>query len=105
MKPPAGFTVYEGELTTFWFDEEGILCGRSKPVARTLEKIKAGFEFTAALTKNQRVCLLLDTTDIPLTIELHINGYIAEKLRQHFKAIAFIARSPEGTLNNNLYVS
>ena len=40
MKPPEHVTLFEGELATFWFDEQGILCALSKSTARSLEKQK-----------------------------------------------------------------
>ena len=60
MIPPEHVTIYEGELASFWFDENGILCANSKSVPRTLEKQKANYDLVRQITGNRLVCLLAD---------------------------------------------
>ena len=90
MIPPEHVSIYEGELASFWFDEDGILCANSKSVPRTLEKQKASYEFVRQITGDRRVCLLADNTATYTQDDL-TREYSAQEMPKLFKAMAVIS--------------
>jgi hypothetical protein len=92
MTPPANAKIYEGDLATFWFDDDGILCAVSKMTPRTIENQKANYELIREITGNNRVCLLADNT---LTYEPDdvTQEYMAGEIPKIFKAMAVTSRT------------
>ncbi len=62
MKQQTILQYYESELATFWFDECGILCARSKDTPRTLDKQKKTYKLIRQISGNKKVCLFSDMT-------------------------------------------
>jgi hypothetical protein len=103
MKPPPDVKIFEGELATFWFDENGILCALSKNTPRTLEKQKKNYEFIREITSNKKVCLLSDTTT-SRPQDKETRDYMAGELPKIFKAMAVISGSVLGKLITNTFL-
>jgi len=102
MTPPQNASIYEGELASFWFDEQGILCAVSKKVSRTLEKQEANYELVRKITGNQKVCLLADNTET-YTQDSQTRTYSAQVIPQLFKAMAVISRTAIGHASAHLF--
>ena len=104
MIPPSTATLYEGELATFWFDENGILCAISKNIPRTLQMQKDNYAFINKITANKKVCVLTDTTN-SLPQDKAIRDYLSTEIPKAFKAMAIISKSPLGQIVANIFVS
>jgi hypothetical protein len=102
MIPPENVTIYEGELASFWFDEDGILCANSKSVPRTLEKQKANYALVRQITGNKPVCLLADNT-FTYTQDDTTREYSAQEMPKLFKAMAVISRTTIGRAAAHLF--
>ena len=103
MTPPENAKVYEGELASFWFDENGILCAVSKKVSRTMENQKANYALVREIAANKRVCLLADNTDT-YTQDDQIRQYSAGEMPKLFKAMAVISRTVIGRAAAHLFL-
>jgi hypothetical protein len=102
MIPQEHVTIYEGELASFWFDENGILCANSKSVPRTLEKQKANYAFVRQITGNKPVCLLADNTATYTQDDL-TREYSAQEMPKLFKAMAVVSRTTIGRAASHLF--
>jgi len=103
MKIPDNTTVFEGELATFWFDENGILYALSKNTPRTLERQKENYQFIKKITGNHKVCLLCDTTNSSLQGK-ETRDYSATQLPNYFHAMAVISKSAIGKFLTNVFL-
>lgn len=97
MIPPENVKLYEHELATFWFDEEGIFCGNSKNVPRTFEKQKQNLELIKEIIGDKKVCFLADISNAQ-TPDNKTADYMAEEFPNLYKAIASITSSTQGTI-------
>jgi len=104
MKIPDNTTVFEGELATFWFDENGILCANSKNTPRTVERQKDNYAFIRKITGNKKVCLLSDNTETSLQGE-ETRNYAASHISKFFKAKAVISFSSDGKYVVNSFLA
>jgi hypothetical protein len=103
--PESGSTkIFEGELATLWFDENGILCALAKSVPRTLEKQKENYTFIRQITGNKKVCLLSDTTS-SRPQDKETRDYMARELPNVFKAMAVISESVTGIFITNVFLT
>jgi hypothetical protein len=104
MKPGINDKLYEGELATFWFDENGILCALAKNTIRTLERQKTNYDFIRKITGNKKVCLLSDTSNSSPQ-DKETRDYIARELPGIFKAMAIISTSTMGEFSANVFIA
>jgi len=51
--------VFEGEIATYWFEDDGILVSLSKSTVRTVERIANNVALVQRITNNTRVPLLI----------------------------------------------
>lgn len=65
IQPPLDSTIYEGEIATYWFEDE-ILVSQSKSVKRTVENISANVALIKQITNNRRYPLLIYLTKSPI---------------------------------------
>jgi hypothetical protein len=103
MTPPLNTKIYDGELASFWFDEDGILCAVSKKVPRTMEKQKANYALVREITGNKRVCLLADNTDTYTQDDI-TRKYSAQEMPELFKAMAVISRTAIARAASHLFL-
>lgn len=104
MKPPAGATVYEKELATFWLDDNGILYAKAKNAERTLEIQQRTYDFIRQLSRSKKVCLLTDLSSGGSTQDAETREYMAREMPFIFKAMALISTSAFGRLNTNTFM-
>lgn len=103
MTAPENIKIYEGELASFWFDENGILCAVSKKVSRTMEKQKDNYALVKEIIGNKRVCLLADNTDTYTQDDL-TRQYSAQEMPRLFKAMAVISHTTMGRAAAHLFL-
>lgn len=104
MKPPSKAEIFETEIATYWFDENGILYGVSKKVERNLSQYLEVIELYKKLTKNgNKFCLLADSSNsMPMSKE--IIQYLAEEQPKYIKAMAIVSDTPFGTSQVNTFL-
>lgn len=79
MKPPDNTEVFETDLLTCWFGEDGILYSVSKKAERTIEAYDLLFDLYHKLTDNgaKKICTLGNITEAePLSREVRV--YVSE---------------------------
>jgi hypothetical protein len=104
MTPPDNAEIYEGELATFWFDDNGILFANAKNTPRTLEKQIKNYEFLKQITGDKKVCLLSDTTNTSPQ-DKETRDYVAKEIPNIFKAMAVISTSVMGGFTSNVFIA
>ncbi len=104
MTVPENVNIYEGELATFWLEENGILCAIGKSTTRSLEKQKANFEYIKQITNDKKVCLLTDASSSGPQDTI-TRAYTAAEMPNRFKAMAVIANSVTGKYIVNLFLT
>ena len=104
MKPPANAQTFEGELATFWFDENGILCALAKNTPRSVELQKENYAFIRRITHNKKVCLLSDTSSAAQQ-DKATRDYAAREMPNVFTAMAVISDSVIGQFATNIFIT
>ncbi len=66
MKAPAGKTIFEGEIASYWFEENGILVSLSKSPQRTIANITGNVALVKKITGNKKVPLLIYLSGSPV---------------------------------------
>jgi len=57
MTPPKDKEIFEGEIATYWLDDDGILISLSKSLRRTVANIRANIALVRHVTSNKIVFL------------------------------------------------
>lgn len=104
MQLPKDRTIFEGELASFWFDENGFLCAQAKNTPRTLERQKENYALIRKISGNKKVCLLTDTTSSSAQ-DRATREYTATEIPHIFKAMAIISTSAAGRMVANLFIA
>ncbi len=102
MIPTVGVVIYEGELASFWFDEDGILCANAKPVPRTLKNQKTTYALVRQIIGDGTVCLLADNTATFMQ-DRTTRAYSAQEIPKLFKAMAVISNTTIGKASAHLF--
>ena len=103
MEPPKNAKVYDWKTSTFWFDEEGILCTISKKHApQSLEETIRIIEEFRKLIGDKKVCMLADATNTSESTR-EVRNYAAIEFPKFIKAIAIISKSAMGKMLANLF--
>lgn len=101
MKPPGNTHIYECDVQTFWFDENGILCAVSKDMPRTLDKQQKAYELVKQISGNKKVCYLTEVTYIQPP-DRETREYVLKESQNLFKAVAVISNSVLGRMIANI---
>lgn len=103
MQPPKDSVITETPTSTFWYDENGILCSISKkaPPLSMEETIKVTEEFKKAL-HGKKICMLADVTNTTESTKA-IRDYAAKELPKFVKAVAMVSNSVLGAMLANLF--
>lgn len=104
MKPPDNAEVFETDLLTCWFEENGILFSVSKKAERTVEAYDLLFDLYHKLTNNgtKKICTLGNITETePLPKEVRV--YVSEQTTKYIKAMALISDSTMGKAAGNIF--
>ncbi|MBI3135885.1 MAG: hypothetical protein HYZ14_14500 [Bacteroidetes bacterium] len=103
MKIPTNVNVTHWETSSFWYDENGILCSISKKhEPQSLEQSKKTVEAFMKLVKGKKICLLMDVTNSPETSK-EVRDYAANEFPKFVKALAMISDSPLGKMLANIF--
>ena len=90
MQIPADRPVFEGEIATYWFDDNGILISLSKSIKRTVANISVNVALVKSLTNNQRVPLLIYLKNSPVP-DKETRKFSTEKLPEIYSAMAMVS--------------
>ena len=105
MEPQENARVLEFPTSTIWFDEDGILCSRSKKAPpSTIEESKKTLEEFNKFLNGKKVCMLLDTTNSGQSSK-ETREFAAAEFPKFTKAIAFFSASPLGKMVANIFFS
>lgn len=89
---PTDRQIFEGEIATYWFDDEGILVSLSKNPRRTVANIGANVALVKQITNNKPVPLLIYLSNSPVP-DKATRQFSNEQLPQIYTAMAMIAES------------
>ncbi len=104
MKPNANTTLIEGDLCTFWFEENGILCALAKNRPRSLENQKKNFQLISEITKNEKVCMLFDIS-LAQVQDKETREYAAIEMQNIIKAMAVLSDSHSGRFAASIFIT
>jgi len=104
MKPTSTSKVYETEIGSFWFDDDGILNLVTNSRPRTKESIDITFDFIKSVSKNKKNLVLSDATDSPPPNK-EVRDYSADQLPKLTKAMAIMSNSIIGTTIANIFLA
>lgn len=104
MQPPANTKIYDTPSSTFWFDEDGIICSIQKKIVvqPTLDEVKEQLEFFKMLLGDKKVCMLIDVTN-SVESSRENRDYAANEFPKFVKAIAMVSKSALGKMLANLF--
>ncbi|MBA3705312.1 MAG: STAS/SEC14 domain-containing protein [Bacteroidetes bacterium] len=103
MNIPENVKLYEHAIATFWFDEDGILYSVSKKVPRDVEVMKDYVIFVKKMLNNNKACILSDISNAA-PMDKNTRDYIETELKNVYKAMALISKSPLGIMIANIYL-
>ena len=66
IQKPTDRETWEGEIATYWFDDNGILVSLSKGILRTVENISSNVTLVRSITGNKPVPLLIYLANSPI---------------------------------------
>jgi hypothetical protein len=95
--------IWQGELSDYRMDADGILYGTSKESARTIQKLKKDFSLVKEITGNKKVCFILDNTNTK-GYDIATLKYSLNEIPKIYKAIAFISRSATGKIVSSFFL-
>jgi hypothetical protein len=104
MDIPNDRAVFESELATFWFDDDGNLCALSKPTERNIELQKKTYEMIRKMTNNTKVNLL-SFTDEGTPQDKATRDYAAREMGSIFKAMAVVSNSAAGQFTTDVFLA
>lgn len=92
MTAPTDKTVIEGEIATYWWDDNGILVSLSKNPKRTVENIAGNVALVKEITGNKPVPLLIYLSKSPIP-DKATRKFAAEQLPVIYSAMAMVSTS------------
>ncbi|AFD08944.1 SpoIIAA family protein [Solitalea canadensis] len=93
---PENVERFEGELGTYWFDENGILCSVSNKILRTLDNVKSNINLIKKISNNTPVCILVYLSRSPQP-DKQTRDFVAQQLSSIYKAMAIVSNSSLGS--------
>ncbi len=92
LTPPLGTQLFETAISTFWMDENGILCANTKNIERTIEHYKEMIKLFSSFIKNEeKLCFLTDAINV-LHISKEVAEYISVEFPKYIKAEAVVTQ-------------
>lgn len=100
MTAPTDKQTFEGELATYWFDNNGILVSLSKNPKRTVTNTTDNFALVKRIANNKKVPLLiyLSKSSAP---DKQTREFVAKELPNVYTAMAMVSKSGLGTIIMN----
>ena len=88
---PADRQIFEGEIATYWLDDDGILISLSKNPRRTVQNITNNVALVKRITNNRRIPLLIYLTNSPIP-DKETRRFVNEQLPNVYSAMAMISK-------------
>lgn len=88
---PTDRQTWDGEIASYWFDENGILVSLSKSPKRTVGNISGNVALVKKITGNKPVPLLIYLSDSPVP-DKQTRKFSTEQLPVIYKAMAMISK-------------
>ena len=90
MATPATSPIFEGEIATYWFDDN-ILIALSKSIKRTVENITGNVTLVKQITDNKRVPLLIFLKKSPIP-DKETREFSKRQLPTIYSAMAMVSK-------------
>ncbi len=90
-KIPTDRQTFEGEMATYWFDDDGILVSLSKSPKRTVTMISENVALVKQITNNKQVPLLIYLSNSPVP-DKETQKFAREQLPNMYTAMAMISK-------------
>jgi hypothetical protein len=90
MQPPSDKKLFESELATYWFDNDGILFSLSKNPKRTIENMTANTALVKQISGGRRVPLLIYLSNSPVP-DKKAREFAAQLLPTVYTAMAMVS--------------
>jgi hypothetical protein len=87
---PTDRQIFEGEIATYWIDDDGILVSLSKSPIRTVANIKENVALVKQITNNNKVPLLIYLSNSPIP-DKETRKFSTEQLPNVYTAMAMIS--------------
>jgi hypothetical protein len=91
IQKPTDRQTWEGDIATYWFEDNGILVSLSKNTLRTVESIAANVRLVKSITNNKPVPLLIYLANSPIP-DKQTRKFSTEKLPEIYSAMAMISK-------------
>jgi hypothetical protein len=88
---PTDRQTWEGEIATYWFDDNGILVSLSKSVSRTVEYISSNVALVRSITNDKPVPLLIYLAKSPIP-DKQTRKFSTEQLPKIYSAMAMVSK-------------
>ncbi|MCW3108568.1 MAG: hypothetical protein JWQ09_3074 [Segetibacter sp.] len=101
MTPPADRQIFEGEIATYWLDDDGILVSLSKSPKRTVANITGNIALVRHITNNTKVPLLIYLSNSPIP-DKETRKFASEQLPKVYTAMAMVSKPGLASLIMNV---
>jgi len=91
IQKPTDRQTWEGEIATYWFDDNGILVSLSKSILRTVENISSNVTLVRSITNNKPVPLLIYLANSPIP-DKQTRKFSTEQLPVIYTAMAMVCK-------------
>ena len=91
IQKPTDRQIWEGEIATYWFDDNGILVSLSKSILRTVENISSNVKLVRSITDNKPVPLLIYLANSPIP-DKQTRKFSTEQLPVIYTAMAMVCK-------------
>jgi hypothetical protein len=91
IQKPTDRETWEGEIATYWFDDNGLLVSLSKSILRTVENISSNVTLVRSITDNKPVPLLIYLANSPIP-DKQTRKFSTEQLPVIYTAMAMVCK-------------
>jgi hypothetical protein len=91
IQKPTDRQIWEGEIATYWFDDNGILVSLSKNPERTIKNISGNVSLIKSITNNKPVPLLIYLSQSPVPAK-EVRKFSTEQLPLIYSAMAMVSK-------------
>jgi hypothetical protein len=90
IKTPTDRQIFEGEIATYWIDDDGILVSLSKNPRRTIANITDNVALVKRITNDKKIPLLIYLSNSPVP-DKATQKFSTEQLPNVYSAMAIIS--------------
>ncbi len=91
MQIPTDRQVFEGEIATYWMNDDGILVSLSKNPKRTIANITGNMALVKQITGNRKVPLLIYLSNSPVP-DKETRRFVTKVLPDLYAAMAMVSK-------------